>query len=362
MTATKITRTLAALLLGLLALAAPATAIAEVKEEVVNDIKKFLPYRQYRPLPGKAIGVLVAETLPVLQTEGRSSAADTLCFSYDGLSYRWVYVPALGDKAQITNLRVPTLKGTHVYAALNMARLETVRPYGVKLPFTLVEVEVNQGFGSPKNDSFVATGFRVLDGTKRYPFRVNDMVESVRKNYADWIASQSAEIERRMQQARKKAIGDSQPNSKRKQSQLIYVTWMTQDETLHVRFVTKLSEGKFRYVQGGPAIRPFPLPPNPKRFPPPPAAAPRPQPQPPRAVPPRDPQRPGGVRPPPPGRFKVGVEYQLEFGRGYVVSKQGKIVATTRLEYRTSQRQYRAPFLQRPIDPLPPLPRPKPND
>lgn len=331
----------------------------EPAETVVKNGKSYLPYRKYQALPGKAIGVLVSDAQPVLSTEGRSGPNNELCFSHDGCSYRWVYVPDVSGQPMIRNLQVPIGNGQkHLYGALNLASPPSVKPFGVRTLFTLVEVEVNQGDGSPVNDSFVATRFKVLDGNKQYPLKVADVIKRVRKHYADWCKSRSKEIDAAMMAAQKKALKKQKADGPRRKEDLMYVTWMTKENTLQIRFRTKLSDGHYRFVEGGAGRpRPLPLPPRPIKRKPPAGGA---------AVPAQPPRiAPGGAGaafPPPPPRFrrKVGTTFGVEFGRMYVISKEGKIVRTERLSFASFQQTTNALPLggPRPVDPVPLPPRP----
>src|SRR6516164_3308004 len=109
-------------------------------QETVKDRKSYLPNRKQVALPGKAIGILLTDGQPVLSTEGRSGPANQLVFASGLNSYRWVYVPTQ-DRPMITNLQVPVGdKGEKaVYAALNMANPQSVLPWAIKTPYTLVE-------------------------------------------------------------------------------------------------------------------------------------------------------------------------------------------------------------------------------
>ena len=103
--------------------------------------------------------------------------------------YGWSGGYSAADSAIITNLQVPTGdKGqVKVYPRLNMANPKTVKHWGVKNPYTLVEVEVNDGDGSPAGDSFVASNVKVLEGTKEYPLKVAEAVAEVSKRYAAYV-------------------------------------------------------------------------------------------------------------------------------------------------------------------------------
>src|SRR5258706_9851538 len=147
--------------------AATALIAAPVKStsDIVTDRAGFIPVRKKEPLPGKVVGVLVSEPQAVLSTEGRSGPKDQLCFGRNGCSYRWVYVPV--EKNPLIgrlNIRIGET-GTQVKAfdKLSMANAGTLKQWDVPGTYALVEVEVNDGLGSPPDDSFVATKMRRLD-------------------------------------------------------------------------------------------------------------------------------------------------------------------------------------------------------
>ncbi len=226
-------------------------------KESASKRKGYLPYRKYQPLGAKATGIMVGAAQPVLSTEGRSGPPDQLCFSQDGCSYRWVYVEAQG-KPRIRNLKVPVGKGqsTVLYPTLDMASPKTVARWGVK-PFTLVEVEVNDGQGSPKNDSFVATDFKVLEGSKEYPLKVAEVIVRLKKDYADYCDRNKKAIENGMKEAQRKPATITKSTGPREKRELMYVTWRNSDNTLQVKFRSKITDGQYYYVEGG-AFQPFP--------------------------------------------------------------------------------------------------------
>jgi hypothetical protein len=152
-------------------------------DEPIKDRAGFIPHRKHEPLKGTAVGILLYDAQPVLHSEGRSGPADQLCFSTGGNSYRWVYVPAT-EKPRITNLRVPVGDKENaqfvVFPALDMASPRNVAPWGITSHYTLVEVEVNNGLGSPKNDSFVATKMKSLGVKDIQGSSANPAISAVR--------------------------------------------------------------------------------------------------------------------------------------------------------------------------------------
>jgi hypothetical protein len=292
-------------------------------EGTIKDRAKFIPCRNHQALKGKAVGILVGNPQPILSTEGRSGPPDSFCFSTALASYRWVYVPAEGTSI-ITNLQVPTgEKGKgKVYPRLNMANPKTVKAWGIKNSYTLVEVEINDGLGSPAGDSFVATGMKVLEGTKEYPLKVADAVAEVRKQYAAHVKKQARAIDKAMTEAQKKALKDQKPTGPREKAELMFVTWLPDSHQLRVHFRTRVSDGAYKFIKrGGPGRGPFPLPPPP--------------------------QAAGGKQPPPPPpreiTIKTGTTFGVEFGMAYEISKAGKIEKRLRLPFQSFQQKLNMP-------------------
>ena len=356
---------------------APSVATPPIKNNAAAAFKKHLPYRQYQPLGKTAIGILAGDANSIINLEGRSGPPDHMGFSQDGLSYRWVYVEVQGN-ARITNLKVPVDKGQTkvLYPALDMASPNTVKRFGAGA-FNLVQVEVNDGQGSPVNDSFVATNIKVLDGSEAYPLKVAEVLERLRKDYAKSQTKRNADIDKAMSGLQKTALGNRKPNGKRQQKDRMYVTWMTNNDTLEVRFLSEISNGYYYYVEGGAPIRPFPLPVPPNKngkFPPrplPPKAVPNALPKPgnvapvqakPGPVVPQARPQPGGIAPPPRFKVKVGTTFGVTLGNVYTVSKAGKITASNPIEIQPFQQVIAPPpAVGFPVDPpaLPVLPRPK---
>lgn len=311
-------------------------APAQIMDDAGKMLEKHLPYRQYAPTGPKLVGVLVYDPQPILSLEGRSGPADELCFSYNGLSYRWVYVPTDAANPMITNLQVPVGQdkngGQMIFPKLNMASPTTVAPHGIMTKYTLVEIEINNGAGSPANDSFVATKFKSLQGGKEFPLNVDNVVAQLKNDYAKYQKDQNQQIEAALEKAGKVALKDKKVTGPRAKSDLMYITWMNQDNTLQVRFLTKITDGHFYEVQingGGPG--PFPLPVPDKKLPPPPApnggAAPA---QAGAAQPALPPKANFPPPPPPPFKqtFKVGTSFGVVYGQIYTVNKEGKVTKT----------------------------------
>ncbi len=280
----------------------------EKKGEVIADRANFIPNRKHMPIPGKIIAVLATDAAPVLATEGRSGPADQLCIGWNGGSYRWVYVPSDGQ-AIINNLQVPVADGSKkVYPRLNMASPTTVKKWDIDKLYSLVEVEVNDGDGSPANDSFVATKMKKLDGSKDYPIQVAEVIAEVKKQYQAHLTEKQKDLDAAMDEAAKKALKDRKPTGPREKNTLMFVTWMPETEKLVVRFLTKITDGDYKYGGGiNIELGPRPLPPGPV-----------------------------GGGPAPPQRLgnglRYGTQFGIEFGVQFEVGKSGKIDKIKTLE------------------------------
>lgn len=372
------------------------------KEVVIQDRKSFIPWRKYFPVEGKAMGILVNNVREKMAHEGRSGPGDAMGFSLDGGSYRWMYVPVNDARPRISNLRVKVGPGgdrLKVYPRLDMIRPLTIQQWNLQGEHALVEVEVNDGMGAPPQEGFVATAMKKLDGTKEYPLNVAKLVQEYEAKYQKFLTTEKGALDKDLQKAQADAIQGGKPTGPRETKTLTYLTWLAKEQALCIRFHTKITDGAYKYSQGGARPDPFPLPVPPvrngngKRVVPPaiPRATPRPaqppterpvavppravppRPVPPRAVPPQavPPGRPrGGAFPPPPRelpRVRYGTSFGIDFGRGYVISKSGNLLRTEVLSTETFKKVIPPPPQVgrpvRPVDPVPvrPLPQPVPR-
>jgi hypothetical protein len=287
----------------------PGTTTGEIK-----DRKGFIPYRKYQALPGKAVGILIGDVRAVMGQEGRSSYPDAMGFSTGGNSYRWVYVPVL-DRPNITNFSVPVgEKGerSRTYPKLSMARPETTRDWGINAPYALVEVEVNDGEGSPARETFVATKVKRLDGSRAYPLRLPDVVTDLRKRHARSLQDRQKKIDDALAEVQKNVLKGRKVTGPRQTEELFYITWLPDTQRVRVHVRTKISDGAYQYATLGGRRGPFPLPPP---------------------LPPG--QGPAlAFRPPPPPRpipVRTGVTFGVELGSAFEVDKTGKVVTVLEL-------------------------------
>ena len=275
--------------------------------------------------------MLVGDVVAMMGQDGRGGPPDAVAFSADGASYRWVYVPALGNPL-ISNLQVKTgEKGNTVvvYPALDMANPETVKRWEGVVPNSLVEVEVNDGRGAPADESFVGTRMKRLDGTREYPLVVAQVIAASRDRYAARVKGMQKEIDAALDEEGKAALKDAKPTGPRETAELFYVTWLTGPERLRVCFRTTITDGAYQYGRGVELnpVDPLPLPPKPPK---------------------------GGLKdapasgasprlPPPGAGVRFGKMYGVEFGTAYEMSKTGKLVRVETLPIQGFHRELPPP-------------------
>jgi hypothetical protein len=222
--------------LSLLA-APPAPGEGKAPEQV-------FPSQDYRALPGKVIGVLASNGAAVLSQEGRQGPADALCLGSGPGSYRWLYVP-VAKKPQIGGLNVRVGdkgKATKRFDSLSMASPATVQQWSVTQPYTLVEVEVNSGLGAPPGENFVATGMRVLEGSRDYPFKTTEVVNRLRTGYLNQLKGQEQALAQTLTEARKGLPPGRKSSGVPERTELLYVTWLPEQERLRLVIQTRITE------------------------------------------------------------------------------------------------------------------------
>ena len=290
----------------------------------ITDRQGYIPNRKHVPLPGKVIGVLLFDAQPVLSLEGRSGPADQLCLGYNGGSYRWIYVP-VKENPQIGSLSMHVGdKGERKrFDNLSMATPATVQQWDIKGKYALVEVEVNGGLGSPAEDAFVATKMRQLDGTKEFPFKLEEVIDKLRKQYDQHIKDQFRQLDSAMEKSAGEAIKDRKATGPRERVDVMFITWLPETQRLRVHFRSTIMDGEYKYAGGvnidlgGPrtlkAVRP--------------TAAPSPK------------AGSAGL----PYGLRYGTQFGIEFGTAYELSKSGKVERTLTLPIQSFRRELKEP-------------------
>lgn len=210
-----------------------------------------LPRQQFRPMPGRVVGVLIAGGQDLLANEGRTGPADAYCFSVGGESYRWMFVP-VNEKPLIGGMRLPVGKDGKTiqrFDKLSFATPATLKSSGITGQIALVEVTVNDGLGSPAGERFVGSKLRRLDGTPQYPMPLLDVVTQLHSQYRIWLKGQFSEVDLALAEAEKKSLQGVKATGPREQTDLLYVSWLPETQRLQVRFQTRWTDGAYRYAQ-----------------------------------------------------------------------------------------------------------------
>jgi hypothetical protein len=226
-------------------------ALAEPLPIDAAAAKDFIPQRKHVPLPATVIGVLVPDGQAVLANEGRSGPGNQICFAANGASYRWVCVQ-VDRNPGIGTLNLPIGDGTKTrkFERLSIATPTTLKSHGVPFGFALVEVEVNEGLGSPAVDSFVATRFKRLDGTDRFPLVVADVIADIRRRYDAHRKELQRSVDESMNQAATKHLGDRKLTGPRETEEVMFVTWQNANDSLRVLFRSRTTDGDYQYANG----------------------------------------------------------------------------------------------------------------
>jgi hypothetical protein len=235
----------------LLALALAAAGAPGARADDPRAPADPFPRRQFQPLPGKVVGVLVSGGQEVLGREGRKGPADAFCLGTGPGSYHWLYVP-VDKKPIIGGLLVPVgEKGQEIkpFRNLSLANSRTVARWGASGPYALVEVEVNGGLGSPARENFVATNMRVLDGIKEYPLQVNRVVADLRREFQVYLKEQEDAVEKGLSEARARIPADHKLAAGREKAETVFVTWLPETDHLRVVFHARVAEKAYGPVR-----------------------------------------------------------------------------------------------------------------
>jgi hypothetical protein len=275
----------------------PATT-STAPDHPVASPADLMPKSKFVAAGPTTVAVVAADVKAVTNGEGRYGPPDALGLSWDGASYRWVWVQ-VKDKPLVPKQDIPVGpdgKKTKQYQDLAMATPAIAKQWGVQAPFTLVEVEVNSGLGSPAVDSLVATNVKVVEGTGDYPLKAGEVVAAARQAYDKFLRDgREKTFAPAMEGARKDALGEDKPTGPQEESTLMHVTWLAVPKRLRVAFLTTITNGRYEYVTGGAAVG-----------------------------------GPVGNIPATPG-IRIGTSYGIQFGRAYEFSINGELAATETL-------------------------------
>lgn len=203
-----------------------------------------LPRQKFEPLPGKVVGVLASNNQTLLANEGRKGPADALTLGTGSGSQHWVYLPDQ-KKPMIGAMLFPVGKdGKQLqrFNRLDFATVERLKTAGITQPFTLVEVEVNGGRGSPAKSSFVATSIQPVEGTKLYPFHATEVVDRLQERFAKWKLARARSFDAALTAQRHELGWLKTKDTSRTEEQIFYVTWIPDRKVLQVQIRHRLQE------------------------------------------------------------------------------------------------------------------------
>jgi hypothetical protein len=207
---------------------------------------------RYEPLPGTAIGVLVLDSQPLGEREGRTGPPDAVAFVRGADSFRWLYLPSRADDLDSDEMTFglgPDGKRQQTFR-VRLATRPLVEELGMTGPFHLIEVEVNDGGGSGPEESFVATKLKRLDGTREFDFRPVDLIKELTKQAQKHFAEKKGLIAEKMAVARKSAGNGRSPTGPEETTDEVLVTWMPNEERLQIVFRRRVTNGFYVVGQG----------------------------------------------------------------------------------------------------------------
>jgi hypothetical protein len=214
---------------------------------------------RFAPMPGKVIGVFVTDVKDAMAAEGRTGPTDAVGFASGLGSYRWAYLPCKDtpDDADTISVRVGEPPGKQIrFAEVCVATKPRLMKYGIAAPYTLVELEVNDGLGSSDgDDKFKCSSLRLVEGTEEYSLRVAGVVSSLENQFKIYVKEQEDVITKAMKDLTTEVLGSRPLTGPRETSQHVYVTWLSdrdrpERDCLHVEFRTRVADGDFKYGKG----------------------------------------------------------------------------------------------------------------
>lgn len=203
------------------------------------------------PIPGRAVGLLVADVEAILAAEGRTGPDDALGFAWQQSSCRWVYVPCDGQAGETIVASVGTkIGGRRPFQRVCLLTAKLASQRTLPPGYALVEAEVNGGAGCPGVESFVATELRVLDGTTDYPLRVDAIVSAAKAELARRSVVSRVAIDEKFAELAAAHLGDRPLAGKRETTNLAIVTWRTKSRRLVVDLRRRVVDGAWRFAAG----------------------------------------------------------------------------------------------------------------
>jgi hypothetical protein len=260
---------LLALLVLAVAVAACGPAVGEPRPVAVERspaapaellLVRRAPFQQWPTLQARAVGLLVQYDSPygrlVGWTRGLRRLEDTRFPSSnsryysatDGASPWAMYFASQGEGHNVLrHWQVTIPQGRWAsFPLVAMYEPQTRNPYGLHAPAHLVEVEVNGGQGAAPGVHFVATGCRVLDGTRRYPIVVADALAAARRRFDEVLARDRSAVAAALARAASAPGAEPYGPTTTLTHEGVSPTWLRESQRLRVLFYRAVTATSFK--------------------------------------------------------------------------------------------------------------------
>jgi hypothetical protein len=209
--------------------------------------------KNFMPLPGRVTGILRTDAGRDLQRDGRTVPADVVGFVTGEEKERIVYCPCHAGADNCQSLKVLVGKEGKQRKDYPSVELLTSRNLHFYLPqeglYRLVEVDVNDGLGSPNTDFFIASNVVVLDGTD-YFVRLDPIVKKIKTEFKKNVQAQAGKMDNWLEKSHTEAIGAKAASGPREAETRVFVTWIAEKKQVMVELRHLITDGDYGYASG----------------------------------------------------------------------------------------------------------------
>jgi len=186
----------------------------------------------FKPLPARAIGLLVSRAEDVLAAEGRYGPPNAVVFGADRSSYRWVYLHALPtETAEATSISIRIAgQSERSFENVILATDSSLARRRIVGEYRLARMTVNDGAGSADVDTLVASEIEVIDGTSEFAAVSVPISSTIRQCHAKITVNQALKtaLEELKSSVRSTAEWTSQTTI------LPLVTWLSESREIEI--------------------------------------------------------------------------------------------------------------------------------
>lgn len=202
-----------------------------------------IPYQLWPPLPGRQVGLLIsggsrwgsnAGWMRQVYEEGRGAGRTTYLFVVDRQSPRALYFTAKQGEGYnfLPSWEVPLPEGKTARYDAAMHYPGSGSALGLVEQAHLVELEINDGRGTPGTLHFVATEVAVLDGSDDYPIVSARALDDAAARWRAFADAQQGAIDDALRDA-----GRGEPQV----AETFFVTWLEHDARLRAVFYRRVA-------------------------------------------------------------------------------------------------------------------------